>query len=152
MEFGVDIGVKLKHDANGNILTMNQYGLKINTSPLIDQLSYTYQINSNKLPKVVDAANDYTSTLGDFKYNPGTKGSTDYAYDDNGNLISDANKKISSISYNYLNLPSVTTVAGTGTVTFTYDAAGNKLKKVTVDNTTTPAKTTTTGADMRPEP
>ncbi len=29
-------------------------------------------------------------------------------------------------------------------MTFTYDAAGNKLKKVTVDNTVSPAKTTTT--------
>jgi len=144
MKFGVNIDAKLTYDANGNILTMNQYGLKINTSPLIDQLSYTYQTNANKLSKVVDAVNDYTSTLGDFKYNPATKGSTDYTYDDNGNLISDANKKISSISYNYLNLPSVTTVTGKGTVTFTYDAAGNKLKKTTVDNTVTPSKTTTT--------
>ena len=142
---GVDFSMNgLTYDANGNILTMNQYGLKINTSPLIDQLSYTYQTNSNKLSKVIDAVNDYTSTLGDFKYNSATKGSTDYAYDANGNLISDANKKISSITYNYLNLPSVTTVTGTGTVTFTYDAAGNKLKKVTVDNTTTPATTTNT--------
>jgi len=53
-------------------------------------------------------------------------------------------KGISSITYNYLNLPDVITVANKGTVTYTYDAAGNKLKKEVVDNTTTPAKTTTT--------
>jgi RHS repeat-associated protein len=52
----------------------------------------------------------------------------------NGNLILDNNKQISSITYNYLNLPSVVTVAGKGTITYTYDAAGNKLKKVTVEN------------------
>lgn len=61
-----------------------------------------------------------------------------------GNLISDANKSITDITYNYLNLPVVITVTDKGTITYTYDAAGNKLKKTTVDNTVTPAKTTTT--------
>ncbi len=142
---GVDFSMtNMSYDANGNIMTMNQKGLKINSSPLIDQLAYTYQANSNKLSKVVDAVVDKDSKLGDFKYDPATKGTTDYSYDANGNLISDANKKISNITYNYLNLPSVITVTGKGTITYTYDAAGNKLKKVTVDNTVAPSKTTTT--------
>ena len=51
---------------------------------------------------------------------------------------------ISSITYNHLNLPQVITVTGKGTVTYTYDAAGNKLKKVTVDNTVSPARSTAT--------
>jgi RHS repeat-associated protein len=38
----------------------------------------------------------------------------------------------------------VVTLTGKGTITYTYDAAGNKLRKVTVDNTTNPTKTTTT--------
>ena len=142
---GVDFSMSnMSYDANGNITSMNQKGLKINASPLIDQLAYTYQTYSNKLSQVTDAVNDNTSMLGDFKYDPATKGSTDYSYDGNGNLISDANKKISSITYNYLNLPTVITVTGKGTITYTYDATGNKLKKVTVDNTISPAKTTTT--------
>jgi len=33
-------------------------------------LTYTYNTNSNKLSKVVDAVNDNTSALGDFKYDP----------------------------------------------------------------------------------
>src|SRR5690606_26656351 len=45
---------------------------------------------------------------------------------------------------NHLNLPSVITVDNKGTITYTYDAAGNKHKKVTIDNTITPSKTTTT--------
>ncbi len=142
---GVDFSMSnMSYDANGNIITMNQKGLKINTSPLIDQLAYTYQTNSNKLSKVVDAVVDKDSKLGDFKYDPATKGTTDYSYDANGNLISDANKKITSITYNYLNLPSVIAVIGKGSITYTYDATGNKLKKVTVDNTVSPSKTTTT--------
>src|SRR5262249_34824339 len=42
--------------------------------------------------------------------------------------------KISSITYNTLNLPSVITVTGKGTITYTYDAAGNKLQKITSES------------------
>ena len=126
----------LSFDANGNILTMNQKGLKLASSSFIDQLTYTYQSNSNKLQQVTDASNDNISKLGDFKYDPATKTSTDYTYDVNGNLSLDNNKKISSITYNHLNLPSVITVTGKGTISYTYDAAGNKLKKVTTEGST----------------
>ncbi len=122
----------LTYDANGNILTMNQNGLTLNTSPVIDQLTYTYQVNTNKLSKVMDAITA-DNKLGDFY--DGTSGSgTDYNYDLNGNLNLDNNKAISSITYNHLNLPSVITVTGKGTITYTYDAAGNKLKKVTAES------------------
>jgi RHS repeat-associated protein len=138
---GLDFSVSnLTYDANGNILTQNQKGWKISGSNYIDQLSYSYQASSNKLQGVLDASNDTSSRLGDFKYNPNTKTSTDYNYDGNGNLILDNNKKISSITYNHLNLPSVITVANKGTITYTYDAAGNKLKKQVVEG----SKTTTT--------
>ncbi|MDE1193031.1 MAG: hypothetical protein PW786_12935 [Arachidicoccus sp.] len=97
----------LTYDNNGNIKTMNQYGLKTgSTSGLIDQLTYSYSNTnlSNKLLNVADNANDPNSTLGDFHYPAATKSATtaDYAYDNNGNLVTDANKKISSIVYNYL--------------------------------------------------
>ena len=129
----------LSYDANGNILSMNQKGFKINSSALIDSLKYTYQTASNKLSRVDDYFNDPTSKLGDFHYT-GTKQLTDYNYDANGNLITDNNKSISAITYNYLNLPNQVTVTGKGTVTYTYDATGNKLKKTTVEG----SKTTTT--------
>ena len=124
----------LNYDANGNIMSMRQNGLKTDgTSPLIDQLGYTYLPNSNKLQQVVDTANDNTSTLGDFKYDPNTKTTTDYTYDANGNLTSDKNKGITNISYNYLNLPQTITIPGKGTIDFAYDANGVQLQKKTVD-------------------
>lgn len=145
IDFSAKIGdganVTTAYDANGNILKMQQWGLKLNASPQIDNLTYTYLANSNKLAKVSDSVSD--TKLGDFKN--GNNGTTDdYSYDVNGNLILDENKAISGITYNHLNLPSEITVTGKGTITYTYDAAGNKLKKVTVDNTVSPAKTTTT--------
>ncbi|MFZ1527278.1 MAG: DUF6443 domain-containing protein [Ferruginibacter sp.] len=135
----------LSYDANGNILTMNQKGMKVGSAPLIDQLSYTYYTNTNKLAKVADAiAGADNGKLGDFK--DGTNGTlNDYGYDKNGNLVTDQNKAIGTsvgldlttggaITYNHLNLPAVITVSGKGSITYTYDAAGNKLKKVTAES------------------
>lgn len=133
----------LTYDQNGNILSMNQKGFKVTGSAFIDQLTYSYQSNSNKLSQVNDASNEPQSKLGDFKYT-GSKQAYDYTYDVNGNMTLDNNKAISSITYNHLNLPEVITVTGKGTITYTYDWAGNKLKKVTVDNTVSPSLTTTT--------
>jgi RHS repeat-associated protein len=129
---GIDFSVSnLSYDANGNIGNMTQKGWKLTGSSVIDQLTYGYVSNSNRLNSVTDPTyNDYSSKLGDFKYDPATKGSTDYGYDVNGNMVSDANKKISSIAYNYLNLPGTITIIGKGSIDYVYDAAGNKLKKV----------------------
>ena len=128
----VDFSVSgLNYDANGNIKAMTQNGLKLNTSVPIDQLTYTYNSSSNKLLKVVDGVTA-DNKLGDFK-DGGSGSADDYSYDVNGNLTADLNKDISSITYNYLNLPQTITVTGKGTITFTYDAGGNKLKKKTVE-------------------
>jgi hypothetical protein len=43
---------RMGYDANGNIKSMSQMGLKLNNSSLIDQLSYTYTANTNKLQQV----------------------------------------------------------------------------------------------------
>jgi RHS repeat-associated protein len=61
-------------------------------------------------------------------------------YDFTGKLRADKNKNISTLAYKIVNLPQTLTVAGKGTITYTYDAAGNKLRKQTVEGT----KTTTT--------
>ena len=94
---------------------------------------------------MVDTANDAATPLGDFHYPAMAKtvATVDYTYDANGNMTSDGNKYISSVVYNYLNLPEVITVAGKGRISYSYDAAGNKLKKETVESTLTPARTTT---------
>jgi RHS repeat-associated protein len=134
----------LSYDANGNILGMNQYGYKLgNPTGLIDQLSYRYENfdSSNKLTQVNDQVNDTASTLGDFHYK-GAKADSDYRYDSNGNLTIDNNKGIDSIYYNYLNLPQQVHMKGKGNIFYTYDAAGNKLTKQTVDSAGSVATTT----------
>lgn len=136
----------IRYDANGNILAMIQRGWKLGapTSP-IDQLAYTYYTNSNKLLNVIDNVNDTTTKLGDFRSstaymnslsNNKTSSATDYTYDGNGNLTEDNNKDISLIHYNYLSLPDSIVVTSKGHIVYTYDAAGNKLKKVTTEGST----------------
>ncbi len=140
MDFSVN---GLSYDANGNILSMNQHGFKVGApAATIDSLIYSYQTNSNKLSQVVDAVNDNTTTLGDFHYNPATKGSADYLYNGNGDQVLDNNRAIDSIVYNYLNLPQKVHVNGKGNVLYTYDAGGFKLKKVTMDSVSRHATTT----------
>ena len=144
---GIDFSVSgLNYDANGNILSMKQVGFKVGRSATIDSLTYSY-VNSgasNRLAGVTDGANDQNSKLSDFHYNPATKGTSDYTYDNNGSLVVDNNKGITSINYNYLNLPQNIPINGKGNIAYIYDAAGNKLVKTTVDSTSTPVKTTVT--------
>ncbi len=144
---GSQANVNDAYDYNGNIKRMQQWGLKINTSEKIDDLTYTYTAGTNKLLRVTDAVT-VDNKLGDF-YNGGSGANNDYAYDANGNLTRDHNKSIGTTSangivYNYLNLPQGITVRAAynsatikGTITYTYDAAGNKLRKTTLENAVT---------------
>jgi RHS repeat-associated protein len=132
---GIDFSLNsISYDINGNILSMTQKGWKLGGSITIDSLLYGYISNSNKLDYVNDLANDTTTRLGDFKEFTNNT-SQDYGYDDNGNLVSDANKKITAIIYNYLNLPDSIHINGKGTIKYVYDAGGNKIKKITTDST-----------------
>lgn len=150
---GIDFSVSnLSYDANGNLQSMNQNGWLLGGSQQIDQIAYHYLNggNSNRLMNVMDnsAYNVSTpaSTLGDLHYS-GTKNagtSTDYGYDNNGNATSDVNRSVSSITYNFLNLPVQVTVTGKGTIVYQYDAAGNKLSKTTTDNSVAGKTVTTT--------
>jgi RHS repeat-associated protein len=155
--YSIDFSVKMgngidpfsAYDENGNIKAMEQKGLVINNSQVIDQLSYTYFDKSNKLKNVIDNNNNTMTKLGDFRSSSlylsslgGTKTSaaTDYLYDGNGNLTKDLNKDIDDatvdgIEYNHLNLPWRITIksgvtSNKGTVTYIYDATGNKLEKI----------------------
>jgi RHS repeat-associated protein len=125
----------ITYDDNGNIKSMQQRGvLAAGNSDLVDDLTYSYVPGTNRLASVTDSRTTDQEGLGDFQ--DGNKNGNDYDYDANGNMTIDRNRKITSaITYNLLNLPENITVAGKGTINYTYDAAGNKLKKETVDNT-----------------
>jgi len=165
LNFSTAIG---QYDANGNIVNVNTMGWKAGSSTTIDALTYNYIPNSNQLLNVQTPSSDQNTTLGNFHYSPTyttqlnasggkTISTADYAYDNNGNLTQDKNKDIQLITYDYnLNLPLKYTIGGSttnGSVTFTYDAKGNKLSKTvletgaTVNGLSTNITTTTTYLD-----
>ena len=167
---GADNGM-IGYDKNGNIQSMNQMGVNGTTIGAVDIMTYTYFNGgySNRLKAVDDASpgNGNSSSLGDFIEGATGRGgagtglghsSQDYTYDNNGNLLIDKNKAIidddvisRGIRYNYLNLPDymhmITNLGDSyspkGNINFTYDAFGNKLRKVVNDLTTTPNPTST---------
>jgi RHS repeat-associated protein len=119
----------ISYDGNGNIKTLSRNGYKsTNNYGLVDSLAYTYQANSNKIQAVNDLSNE-TASFTD------ATGTTDYTYSADGSLISDANKGITTIEYNYLKLPK-RIVKGTTTILYQYDASGNKLKETIGTNVT----------------
>ena len=131
------------YDKHGNILTMNQRGPSSSSPVDMDLLSYQYFDKSNQLKGVKDAATVATSNP-DFK-DDAAHSQDDYTYDQNGNLQKDGNKGISSpILYSDLDKPLRVNLDGKGTITYVYDAAGNKLQKKVKDiSTGTPVVTIT---------
>ncbi|MFC0181502.1 RHS repeat domain-containing protein [Pseudarcicella hirudinis] len=116
----------VSYDLNGNILSLNRYG-PINTSyGIIDQLTYGYSGNSNRLSYVNDAVTG-NNDVGDFRNN--NTGTDDYDYWADGSLKSDKNKGITNITYNYLNLPQEITFGSGQKIVYAYDGSGNKLEK-----------------------
>jgi|GEM_PF-827756 len=98
---GNDLGEVISYDVMGNIKSLARDGFGTN-----DYHIDLYE--GNQLKKISGFVNKQ------------------YTYNGNGNLIADGLNGI-NIAYNYLNLPKQ--VTGSQTVTYTYDAAGRKLRK-----------------------
>ncbi|MEL6562787.1 MAG: hypothetical protein AAFQ94_31755, partial [Bacteroidota bacterium] len=77
----------------------------------------------------LQSVTDNSTAQADLGFADGNTTGIDYKYDDNGNMMKDANKEISNISYNHLNLPEVVTFENGDHVRYLYDAAGIKLQK-----------------------
>ena len=119
-------------DPRGGIATLKRNGMYPSGAAWavgqIDNLTYSYTAGTNRLASVTDAAT--VAAAKPLGFNPGA-GGTGYGYDKNGNLVSDTYKGITAITYNYLNLPGKISFGSSKSITFTYDATGRKLKKVT---------------------
>lgn len=113
------------YDKMGNVQTLKRYGLRDNNQyGLIDNLTFTY--NGNQVTKVEDAVSGPFYS-GAFHFVNGSGATTEYTYDQNGNMTKDLNKNISSIQYNLLNLPSRITYSDGKSATYVYGASGKKL-------------------------
>jgi RHS repeat-associated protein len=119
----------LKYDNNGNILNLSRTGGYKDVDQLrfgqMDSLQYKYLPNSNQLMSISDNA-----SVEGYGFNDLNKDTTDFAYDGNGNLTQYKDKKLKSIEYNYLNLPSKIVFDNADSIVYIYDANGTKhIKK-----------------------
>ena len=115
----------LSYDFNGNILGLTRNNA---AGTGLDVLDYNYEQAgrmSNQLMSVSDAGDKEEGFI------DGNTTGHDYQYDGNGNMISDLNKDITSITYNHLNLPQRVNKADGHYLTYVYDAAGIKLSQHT---------------------
>jgi len=96
----------------------------------MDDLGYAYENstgNSNQLRNVKDFVTvGMSQGFYDGNIAPGVD---DYEYDENGNMTVDRNKGITSITYNYLNLPQTITFNHSDKIDYLYNAAGQKVQK-----------------------
>ena len=117
----------IAYDPMGNITMLSRQV----DNTLVDSLVYTYTSGTNKLANIIDKTASNTGLV---------SGTTNYSFDGNGNLAANSittnTGQNKSFTYNLLNLPQVVTVPS-GTITYTYDATGRKLRKVSVISGTT---------------
>ncbi|SHG63097.1 RHS repeat-associated core domain-containing protein [Chryseolinea serpens] len=125
-------GGKSGYDLNGNILKLQRTG---KDGANIDMLDYDYGSDlqrSNKLLNVADAPNT-DADVRDKGFKDGASTVLDYSYDLNGNMVSDLNKDVQSITYNYLNLPTRVNKTSGEYIKYIYDANGRKLTQQVFD-------------------
>lgn len=128
----------LTYDHNGNIKTLirsqnlrSNTGITVTSAPQnIDNLTYSYGSNLDKLTKVDDAA---LTTLG---FVEGTPQATEYTYNTDGSMLTDVNKGINGITYNMLGKPQVVNFTSGKKIEYIYDAAGSKLAVKTYQGAT----------------
>jgi len=118
-----DYATSYTYDPNGNLDLLTRSA--ISTALDMDDFDYTLVPGTNKLDYVDDQGTDY-STYEDVK--KGQIGGN-YKYNANGQLIKDVQEKISSISWKLNGNVDVITMTSGPTISFEYDAFGNRIKK-----------------------
>lgn len=129
----------LEYDPNGGIERFQRHGLKQNgVYGKIDNLNI--KLEGNRLKSVTDDAEPiYYTGASDFR--DGADKSTEYTYNGNGALVSDANKGIAHIEYDNLNHPREIQFINGHTTRYVYAADGTKLRTThvtAVENVTVP--------------
>ncbi|MGD1960337.1 MAG: LamG-like jellyroll fold domain-containing protein [Fulvivirga sp.] len=114
-------------DANGNLQNLNRNDVD---AVNFDALTYNYDLSlsNNRLKGVTDAVLDTEVHPQDLESQP----VNNYTYDEIGNLTRDDQEDI-DIGWTVYGKVDALTKGGGGGTKFTYDAAGNRVKKQTVD-------------------
>jgi RHS repeat-associated protein len=137
----------VSYDINGNIKTLQRKGISSAsgqpvTYGLVDDLQYKLKadnqaVEGNRLINVRDltvttSAQTVPGVARDFMEGNIDPATIEYAYDKSGNLTRDENKKVTSIEYNYMGLPSqiVFNDDNNRRIVYRYDGAGIKRQRI----------------------
>lgn len=127
------------YDANGNILYANRNGYAASATNM-DALQYVYSnlSTSNKLSYV----NDNIGFGGNYGDDIDDQLTSNYAYDEIGNLITDNAEDITNIEWTvYGKIKKITKGSGLDNIEFKYDASGNRIAKIVKPKTGSTEKT-----------
>ena len=128
-----------QYDSRGNITYLERKGeYKSGGNAMfdyIDQLTYNYSPNTNKIQNIIDAAANGTAK----KEGVDVKTSQNFAYDANGNITLDPNKDI-DVTYNHLNLPTRAWFPDGERIDWFYDSEGQLVKKMVYAPHSTPTE------------
>ena len=115
------------YDLMGNILTLSRSGKVYDEIyGITDDL--TYQYDGNRLIRVTNHAADTPAYKNAMYYADGADLDTERTYDANGNMTSNADSRISRISYDALNMPCRIDYIDGSHIDYTYAADGVKQR------------------------
>ncbi len=115
------------YDLMGNILTLSRSGKAYDEIyGVTDDL--TYQYDGNRLIRVTNHAADTPAYKDAMYYADGADLDTERTYDANGNMTSNADSRISRISYDALNMPCRIDYIDGSHIDYTYAADGVKQR------------------------
>jgi RHS repeat-associated protein len=132
---------RFEYDANGNITSLVRHGHQ-GVQLAMDSLVYNYYASpaaTNKLKYVSDGAADHAGYTTDINTGQGT---TNYVYDEIGNLTEDAQEGITKIAWNpYGKVDTVYKSSGEKLV-YLYDPSGNRVRKEVLTGSELTSKST----------
>jgi len=130
-----DFKEDISYDPNGNILTYNRNGNSTFAGkPLaMDNLTYNYKPNSNKL----DSIGDNPANTSNYTEDIDNQTAGNYDYDAIGNLTKDNAEGITNIEWTVYGKISKITKNDGSVINYTYDASGNRISKAVTKNSIT---------------
>ena len=124
-----DYSEDISYDANGNILKYKRFAnstdANLTNAAVMDSLNYYYEPNSNRLDRITDNV-----AAAKFSIDIDSQPTDNYSYDAIGNLIRDSAENIKSITWNVYGKIQQVLKRDNSTITYYYDASGNRLGKV----------------------
>lgn len=119
-----EFDVSYTYDADGNLSSLKRYGGN-GSQQLMDDFVYRYSGGGNRLIHVDDLQTNTTAYTEDID----DQSAGNYGYDETGRLISDVSEGISLIKWNAYHTIEQITYTNGRTVSFIYDATGQRVRK-----------------------